>query len=365
MRSLSVGIVIESLHTRGGVERRTTELVKGLLSAGHQVHVYANRWDPQVLDGVEYHRIPIVRLWRAMKPLSFAWFADMAIPRFHDLIHTQARIYRFDLATLGVGVHRAYLDALGTRESGFDRAVLRIERAMFDRDRKRRVIVNSNECKTELIEYYGFPEERIDIIHNGVDSDAFSPETLKTLRPAARQEFGLSPDDVAVLFVGPGFQRKGLDTLVEAAGNLPANVRLLIVGRGKQEAYDKLPPERLIWAGKSDSMERCYAAADIFALPTRYDPFANSTMEALASCLPVVTTTSNGVSEILKDGENALIIGPNDPDALTDRLQALVGDAGLRERMGSAGREAVKPYTWQSTAEQTMAVYEIFLRERA
>lgn len=360
MRKLSVAIVVESFHTRGGVERRTTELAKGLLAAGHEVHIYANRWDPHACSA-EFHRIPMLRLGRAMKPLSFAWFAGKAIPESrHDLVHTQARVYRFDVATLGVGVHRAYLDALGAEESAFDRAVLRIERAMFSPGDKRRVIVNSRKCKAELMECYRFPEERIDVVYNGVDSDAFAPKP--EVREAARREFGIASDDIAVLFVGPGFQRKGLDTLIAAASKLPENVKLLVAGRASHKWQAQ---QRIIWAGQSDSMDRCYAAADIFALPTRYDPFANSTMEALASGLPVITTTSNGVSEILQDGENGFIIASNDPDALAERLQALLDDPCLRERMGSAGRVAVKPYTWEQTTRKTMAVYEKFLAEKA
>lgn len=365
MSKLSVAIVVESLHARGGVERRTTELAKGLLAAGHEVHIYANRWDPTSLKlrraSPQFHRIPMLRLGRAMKPLSFAWFAGKAIPESrHDLVHTQARVYRFDVATLGVGVHRAYLDALGAKESAFDRAVLRIERAMFSPDDKRRVIVNSRKCKGELMHYYHFPEERIDVVYNGVDSDAFTPKP--EIREAARREFGIFPNDIAVLFVGPGFRRKGLDTLIQAASKLPGNVKLLVIGR-TTHAWQAEP--RIIWAGQSDSMDRCYAAADIFALPTRYDPFANSTMEALASGLPVVTTTSNGVSEILQDTENGFIIGSNDPDALAEKLQALIDDPCLRERIGSAGRTTVKPYTWEETTRKTMAVYEAFLAEKA
>jgi len=357
MRKLSVAIVVESLHAGGGVERRTSELARGLLDSGHEVHVYANRWDPHACSA-QFHRIPMLRLGRAMKPLSFAWFAGRAIPESrHDLVHTQARVYRFDMATLGVGVHRAYLDALGNKESAFDRAVLRIERAMFSPGDKRRVIVNSRKCKAESVEYYRFPEERIHVVYNGVDSDAFAPNP--EIRESARREFGISPDDIAILFVGPGFQRKGLDTLIQAAKNLPGSVKVLVVGKGKS-----IEDQRLIRVGQTDSMERCYAAADIYALPTRYDPFANSTMEALASGLPVVTTTSNGVSEIMQDGENGLIIRPNDPDALTIRLRALAEDSNLRERLGSAGRVAVQPYTWQETTRQTMAVYEKFLAEK-
>ena len=101
-----------------------------------------------------------------------------------------------------------------------------------------------------------------------------------------------------------------------------------------------------------------YAAADIFALPTRYDPFANSTMEALASGVPVITTRSNGVSEIVEDGRDAFVVDANDHEALADRLGLLVGDPDLCKTIGRAGFKAAEPFTWERTAQETMAVYE-------
>ena len=378
MRKLNVAIVVENFHTGGGVERRTSELVKGLLSAGHEVHVYANRCEPNAAHGAHFHFIPILKLGRAMKPLSFAWFCSTMIRSSkHDLVHTQARIFRYDVATLGVGCHRAYLDAVGidpTRapDRWFHRAVLYIERSMLaaNTNSRIRIILNSNRCKAELVNYYGVSAESIAVVRNGVDHAVFSPESRSSLRSVARAELDISPEESVVLFVGSGFQRKGLDTLIEAAGHLQdkSALKLLIVGRGRRDEYAKLAAdlgleERLIWVGRADSsdMARFYAAADMFALPTRYDPFANSTMEALACGVSVVTTSANGVSEILEDGVDTFIVEPGDVEALSERLATLTDDADLRQRLGLNGCKAVEPYTWQRTTEQTMAVYEAML----
>lgn len=332
------------------------------MNAGHEVHIFANRWERDVSPGAILHAVPMLKLNRTTKDLSYSWVSSVLAGRLRpDIVHTQTRVFKYDIATLGGGCYMAYLDAVKIeRNTSRERATLAIERAMLSPEgfaKGRRIILNSGKCRDEYIEYYGAPEENLEVVYNGVDSDTFRPRP--DIRAAARKEFGLLPNDVAVLFVGPGFQRKGLDTLIQAAKNLPGSVKVLVVGKGKS-----IEDQRLIRVGQADSMERCYAAADIFALPTKYDPFANSTMEALASGLPVVTTTSNGVSEIMQDGENGLIIGPNDPDALTIRLRTLAEDSNLRERLGSAGRVAVQPYTWQETTRQTMAVYEKFLAEK-
>lgn len=228
----------------------------------------------------------------------------------------------------------------------------------------RRIITNSAMCKREIAEHYDVPADDVTVVHNGVDHAVFSPSMRAEHREGARRALGLSPDEVAVLYLGTGFDRKGLDTLIRSFGILkPRDARLIIVGSGDSErsaamAADCGVGDRMIWAGKSDDVAAHYAAADVFALPTRYDPFANSTMEALASGVPVVTTRSNGVSEILRDGLDAYVIDANDPEALADRLGVLIGDEDLRGRIGEAGCKAAEPFTWERTTRETIAVYE-------
>jgi len=381
MHKLRIGLLIETLHRHGGLERRTSALANGLLAAGHEVHIYANKWDSEAAEGAHFHRVPMLKLDRAMKLLGFAWFSSR-LAAGNDLIHTQARVFRYDLATLGGGCHKAYLDAMGidpqkTPDRRIHRVILHIERSMFDPKnfvRGNRIIVNSNKCKAEIIDHYSVPEASIDVVHNGVDREAFSPEMCAGRRTTARTELGLDANEIAILLVGTGFERKGLKTLIRAAGILNAEkpacrIRVLVVGSGKTDGYKAGATElgiaeRLVWVGRADDIAKHYAAADIFVLPTRYDPFANSTMEALASGIPVITTTANGVSEIIRDGTDGLIIEPNDAEALADRLNTLASDAKLRQHIGSSGRKAVEPYTWQRTTEQTIAVYEKIIISR-
>lgn len=376
---LSIGIVVERFHSQGGVERRTFELVNNLVNAGHDVHVYANSWVRDCSFDVTFHHIPMLKLTRALKPWSFAWFASQLTSRSsHDLIHTQSRVFSYDLATLGVGCHRAYLEAAGidhetAPDRRFHKTVLELERRMLSPDKFDagcRIITNSIKCKEEFVRYHSVPLSNIDVVRNGVDQDEFSPAKCMQIRDEYRMRMGISPDDIVVLFVGPGFRRKGLDTLLTAVSLLSSekHLKVLVIGREKEisMAANLNLANKIIWAGSTGSREiiRCYAVADIFALPTRYDPFANSTMEALASGLPVITTTANGVSEILQDGRNAFIIDSNDHEALAERLRLLCRDECTRKRLAEAGREAIQPYTWQRTALETMNVYTSVLQGR-
>jgi UDP-glucose:(heptosyl)LPS alpha-1,3-glucosyltransferase len=377
---MNIAIVIQDLRMRGGLERRTSELAKQLLLGHHEVHVYANRWDLSAAEGAAFHRVSMLKFPRAMKPLSFAWNAGRLAGRGgHDIVHTQARLFRYDVVSFGVGCHKAFLDATGqdperSGDKWFHRAVMHIEREMFKPGHYRRIITNSQKVRRELHEYHGVPESDVTVIRNGVDQEQFSPTMRDRMRAEARSRLGLHDGDAAILLVGTGFRNKGVETLIRAAGLLAesgraGNTRVVIAGAGKTEPYQRIADDlgigdSVIWTGRCAEMERLYAAADIYALPTLYDAFSNSTLEALACGLPVITTHSNGASEILTDGVDAFIVGASDVSALAERLGALAEDAGLRERLGSAGREAIAPYTWERMARETIRVYESILADR-
>jgi UDP-glucose:(heptosyl)LPS alpha-1,3-glucosyltransferase len=379
---LSVAVVVEKFQRCGGVERRTLELASHLATAGHELHIYANRFEKSNSSGMTFHYVPMLKIPRALKPLSFAWFTSKIVgKRKHDLVHAQTRVFSYDVVTLGIGCHKAYLDALGinprrSSDSWFHLAVLHLEERMFSPDkfdRGCRVITNSTRCRNELLDFYSVPPEFIVVIHNGVDQQEFNPQSCAELRHESRSRLGFLPDDFVVLFVGPGFHRKGLDVFLRALGRLQnrKDIKALVIGSGQLEPYLRLASsleiaDRVSWVGSVSPQEivKYYAVADAFALPTRYDPFANSTMEALACGLPVVTTVVNGVSEILRDNESAFLIDVNDDEMLAERLCQLADNLRLREQLGYAGRRAVEPYTWQRTAVETMAVYDAVIRSR-
>src|SRR4029077_20768965 len=123
-------------------------------------------------------------------------------------------------------------------------------------------------------------------------------------------------DELALLFVGSGWDRKGLRFAVEAIraiGN--PKCRLLVVGRGNKRNWES---DRVCFLGVVHDLPQLYGAADIFVLPTLYDPFSNACLEALASGLPVVTTRDNGFSEIITDRvHGSLIEDPTDVAAIS------------------------------------------------
>ncbi|MFA5029033.1 MAG: glycosyltransferase family 4 protein [Candidatus Methylomirabilota bacterium] len=187
-----------------------------------------------------------------------------------------------------------------------------------------------------------------------------------------RRRLGANPEDTLLLFVGSGFARKGLGSLLRVSSRLKrerGRTILAVVGAGATESWRR-QAERLgvadlaRFVGAVPDPETYYRAADIFALPTHFDPFANATLEAMASGLPVVTTRLNGVSEILQPGVDGFVVdGPEDLEGLADALRALA-DPDRRRAVGAAARRTALRYPWEAPLQATVQAYERVRAER-
>ncbi|MGH7395365.1 MAG: glycosyltransferase family 4 protein, partial [Candidatus Methylomirabilales bacterium] len=104
-----------------------------------------------------------------------------------------------------------------------------------------------------------------------------------------------------------------------------------------------------------------YAAADVFVLPTRFDPFANATLEAMAAGLPVVTTRMNGVAEILTPGSDGYVLDDSPSAPALAKLLVELTDADLRRAMSQAARGTALRFPWRATAEATLETYRAML----
>jgi UDP-glucose:(heptosyl)LPS alpha-1,3-glucosyltransferase len=170
--------------------------------------------------------------------------------------------------------------------------------------------------KFEIMSYYGKPFDRIRVIYNGYKPPAVAGNPRETIR----RELGLSEPDVLLLFTGSGWERKGLAQAVRAASLLRTeNVRLVVAGRGKRRPSGS---SHVRYLGAVQDMAALYEAADLFILPTFYDPFSNASLEAAAHGLPVITTTANGFSEIMIHGWcGEVVTDPRDIPALADAVR--------------------------------------------
>jgi UDP-glucose:(heptosyl)LPS alpha-1,3-glucosyltransferase len=171
----------------------------------------------------------------------------------------------------------------------------------------------------------------------------------------------VAADAWTLLFVGSGFERKGLDTVIDAlAISADRSSRLIVIGRGATQAFRERAARlavdtRIAWLGPRHDVERWYAAADVVVLPSRYEPFGNVHLEALASGVPVVASAAAGGAEAIVDGQSGAVVDPRDARAVATAL------GRLRERnpdeLTDAARRAAEPFTFAAQVDGFARIY--------
>jgi glycosyltransferase involved in cell wall biosynthesis len=186
-------------------------------------------------------------------------------------------------------------------------------------------------------------QERFEVVRHGVDLAAL--DAVRDRRSAVRVALGLAPDAVVVCTVANLRHQKDHPTLLTAAAQVLARsprVRFLVVGQGPLEAevdalHDRLGlGDRVRLLGQRDDVPDLLAAADVFALSSRFEGLPVALMEALALGLPVVATDVGGIPEAVTDGVEGILVPPGQPDRLAAALLELVGDAARRRTMAAA-----------------------------
>jgi UDP-glucose:(heptosyl)LPS alpha-1,3-glucosyltransferase len=317
---LNVGFVRRGFSPSGGAEAYLRRVAGALVAAGHEATLFTTEDWPDK----EWASGRIIRI-RADDPIAFADELERSDPPKHcDLVVSLERIWRCDFFRAGDGVHQAWLDRraqfqnplqrIGRRFNKKHDVILRLEKALLDEGGARRVIANSAMVRDEIVRYYGFPSGAIDVIPNGVRVSEFGPAPLKHVR--ARAQLKIGTDEIAALFLGSGWERKGLRFALAASEK--TRVRLLVAGRGNQRKYRS---DNVTFLGEMEDVRLPLAAADIFILPTIYDPFSNASLEAMAAGLPVITTRANGCSEIVEPKVHGTIVErADDIDGLSQAL---------------------------------------------
>lgn len=372
-------IIWDFSPSRGGQERYLSRLIGALIARGHDAHVFATRCEAGLDPRIAFHRVPVVRCGPSIAALSFLWRTRRMLAgcRF-DVVSGLARVYPLDVYRMGSGLHRVWLrrksDCALVRWISYSRPfnwlALCLERRIFDPSHCRRVIANSELCRRQLIDLYGYPSDRVTVVYNGVDHDRFHPRLRDEHRAAVLDRLGLPHDRPAAIFVANNLKRKGLDTVIRALalveGEKPS---LLVAGKGRTSPYVALAhrlglASRIRFVGKVADVRPYYGASDFLVLPTRYDPFANVCLEAMACGLPVITSRDNGAAEIVDDGVDGFVAAdPGDARAIARGMCALAGKDN-RARASAAARRKSLAFTVDRNAEETLAVYRALREER-
>ena len=380
---MKIAIIRQRYNPFGGAERFVERALGALAGEGAEVTLITRNWDGAPREGFRqitcdpsYSRL---LGGRAARDRSFAAAAQAEMARGgFDITQSHERIPGCMIFRAGDGVHAAWLDhrarILGPvqrvtqRWSPYHRYVLAAERAMFAHPALRAVICNSQMVADEVVRYYGVSRDKLQVIYNGVDTDAFHPGVAGEHRWATRSETGIPNDVPVLLFVGSGFERKGVPQLLRAAARMQrADARIVIVGADRKlKAMQQLSEglglsRRVLFTGPLKDVRPWYGAADGFVLPTLYDPCPNAVLEALACGLPVVTSTTCGAQEWVRSGENGWVVDAVDINALAGRLDGLAGLAGNASARAAA-RAVAEPLTLPAMADRLLALYRTLSR---
>ncbi|HKM84436.1 MAG TPA: glycosyltransferase [Candidatus Acidoferrum sp.] len=189
--------------------------------------------------------------------------------------------------------------------------------------------------------------ERIRVIHNGVDTRRYSPSVQS--RELVRSELGIPVQRLVVGSVGRLVPIKDYGTLLRAAECLAerkVDVHVLLVGKGseleslsRQASESPLLKDRVTFAGASDRVPELLNGMDIFVLPSLGEGMSNTLLEAMAVGLPLIATRVGGNLEVIGQEQADGLFTPGDIPALTERILRLATNAGMRSRLGAAGRK--------------------------
>lgn len=374
-KPLNIALIRQRYTDFGGAERFVARAVDSLHQQGLALTVVTRQWTP---DGQNRSLICnpfyLGSVWRDW---SFARCVCAALEKQpFDLVQSHERIPCCDLYRAGDGVHREWLKQrrrsmsmlgqLGIALNPYHHYIMAAEQALFSSPRLKAVICNSHMVKDEIRLYFGLPEDRLHVIYSGIDRQVFHPGLAAEFRSETRTRYGIPADATLFLFVGSGFERKGLRALLASLSRLPSDCHLLVVGKDKKEqAYRQLAGqldvgERVHFAGGQKDTRPFYGAADAFVLPTLYDPFPNTVLEAFACGLPVVTSRKSGAAELIRDADNGYVCDALDVEQLAAVMEKLTSPSH-RQAMGAAALCTVEPLSLEHMSRQLTSLYDSLL----
>ncbi len=355
---------------RTGTENYSLYLIRELLalSGDHRVRLYFNRPPSAGLlpSGAEWRIMPFPRLWTHLR-LSQEMLAtppDLLFVPSHVLPLVHPR--RCVVTIHDLGFHR-HPEA----HTLFQNLYLRWS-TRYNATTATRVLADSEATRQDLIQFYGTPADKIDVVYPGHED--LEPLTDPAALAAIRARYGLSSS--YLLYVGTLHPRKNLVRLVEAFASmlqamasrpqpLASDLKLVLAGQ-KGWLYDEIfgrvrklgLTERVLFTGYVPPAElpALLSGALAFVFPSLYEGFGLPVLEAMACGTPVVCSDASSLPEVA--GNAALLVDPLDTAAWAEALSQIAGDGELRRTLVDRGFQQVRRFSWRRCAEETLRVLE-------
>lgn len=332
---------------RGG-QRQVYLLAKGLRDRGHEPLVIAPAASPllekaraaglaatAVSSRAEWDMLAAKRIRSRLR----AWRPD--IVHAHD-----ARSHTIAMIALGTN---SRTPLVVTRRVAFSP---RLARVKYGR-RVTRFIAISHAVKKAMT-LVGVPGEKIDVVYSGI------PEPRIAQRRDWRGELGWPHDTLVCGVVGAMTGEKGIELLQGIIARLPASVarKCGVVFLGAEDNGQlNARGMRVHWAGFVDEIADAMAGLDMLWHPATSEGLGTSVLDSLALGVVPVAFATGGLSETIEHGVSGLLVEPGNLDDFAARISVLVGDAGMREQLGTSGRQRAREFSEVSMIENNLAVY--------
>jgi UDP-glucose:(heptosyl)LPS alpha-1,3-glucosyltransferase len=333
---VKIGLIIQHADaSRGGAERYTIDLARGLAHRGHDVHLISSSF-VDIPWEVRQEKMPGNGLTRLSRYSRFLHFAEQHVATTpYDVTHAMLPVRRCDLYHPHAGVEAESILSASSLDRTFNlkrKKAVAVEHDLIV-DRQPLVLCLSNYVKQAVKRHFEIDEKKLVVLHNGVSLKRFDPTTKPDAGKALRKELGIGEKKIVGLIVAQDFQRKGVREAILALSKASdARLVLLVVGKDNPNPYRKLAKkhrvgEYVFFAEAMKDVYPAYRAADFFILPTRHDPCSLVVLEALVMGLPVISTKQNGATEVMTSGKHGFVIdNPRDITALCDAMKQMLND---------------------------------------
>jgi glycosyltransferase involved in cell wall biosynthesis len=391
---MRIAVISPFLDRSHGTERVIIEQLEKFPSGPeNEIHIYAQRvqdlrgvtiWKPDLpappASHLFWHRVPSVPGPHLLQYIF--WFFANALRRNSDRSHSSPTydvtyspgINAFDADAIAVHIvfhefHRQVISELDFRKTAltnwprlihrrlYYRLIMALEKKIYRNPQVSLAAVSS--LVAQQLEKY-FQRKDVRVIRNGVDVQHFSSSRCRAMLSSAREQFGLSASDFTLLLIGNDWKKKGLDALLCALAEIrELPWKLIIVGNDERTAYENLirryqMPHRVIFLAPSPDVLQFYAAADAYVGPSLEDAYGLPVLEAMACGLPVISSSRAGVSDIIEDRINGLILrDPRNPEEIASALRTLITESGLCRELGERATSTAQNHTWARNAEST------------
>ena len=369
----------------GGIAQVAYHLCKRLVKRGHDVTVFTTdvynessrikyKDNPDIVDGIKIYRFRNISNWLAWKryptPLSLVPIAKRKIKEF-DVIHIHGSRSPIDVPIYHYA--KKYnipyiLQAHGSLPRIVEKQKLKKLYDIFFGYkilRKASKVIALTSTEAEQYKKVGVDEDKIEIVPNGIDLSEY--ENLPQ-KGDFRSKYSIKDDEKIILYLGRMHAIKGIDLLVEVFSDLVEdldNVKLVIVGPDdgflstlKRQIEDLKIDDKILLTGPLYERNKLevYVDADVYVLPSVYDTFPVTVLEACTCGTPVIVTDRCGIADFV-DGKVGYVV-EYDKEQLRDAICKVLNEEKLRKQFGENGKKLVmEQFTWSKIVKQLENVY--------